>query len=67
MVSNRELKVLCYFRTNRFRPEVAYTDSGNMEKSNRYVAKFKTSASEFIEEGARQNPAIFRLYRRVTR
>lgn len=42
MISNRELKVLCYFRTNRFRSEAAYTDSGNVEKFNRYVAKFKT-------------------------
>lgn len=67
MMSNRELKVVCYIRTNQSRPEVAHADSGNMEKFNRYTAKFKTSASEFIEEGARQNPVRFRLYGRAAR
>jgi hypothetical protein len=59
--------MLRHFRTNQFMPGVAHTDSDNMEKFNRYMAKFKTSASEFIEKSARQNSAIFRLYGRVTR
>ncbi len=62
-----DIKAVYYFRVNQPRTEFDGVSPDNEKQFSRMAAKFGEPVSEFIEEGARQNPAIFRLYGKVSR